>query len=120
MYKSTIPGIDRTTVDDLWCDGCLAERKSMFCRYCKIRDCTTAHSYEGCHRCDTFPCEHIDNFPMPVGKKVILRTIPYWKEHGTEKFVRDEESRYTCPQCGNALFRGAKRCNTCKTPVELD
>ena len=56
---------------------------------------------------------------MPVGKKVIMRAIPYWREHGTEKWVRDEESRFGCPGCGHQLFRGAKRCNECPTcPLE--
>jgi predicted RNA-binding Zn-ribbon protein involved in translation (DUF1610 family) len=51
---------------------------------------------------------------------VILRAIPYWREHGTEKYVRDEEARYVCPGCGHKLFRGAKRCNKCKVAVDLD
>jgi len=54
-----------------------------------------------------------------IGKKVILRAIPYWHEHGTEKFVRDEEARYNCPECSHKLFRGAKRCNKCKVAVDL-
>jgi len=31
---------------------------------------------------------------MPVGKKVILRSIPMWKKYGTEKWVKMEEERY--------------------------
>ena len=57
---------------------------------------------------------------MTVGKKVILRVVPYWREFGTEKWIRDEETRYTCPECGNILFRGAVRCNQCKIEVDLD
>jgi predicted RNA-binding Zn-ribbon protein involved in translation (DUF1610 family) len=49
-----------------------------------------------------------------------LRAIPYWRQVGTEKWVRDEEARYNCPNCGHSLFRGAKRCNRCKTDVDLD
>jgi predicted RNA-binding Zn-ribbon protein involved in translation (DUF1610 family) len=62
----------------------------------------------------------IEEFPIPVGKKVILRAIPYWREKGTEKWFRDEEARYICPECGHKLFRGAKRRNRCKTPIDLD
>ena len=51
---------------------------------------------------------------------MILRAIPYWREHGTEKWIADEEARYVCPECGNKLFRGAQRCNQCKTAVDLD
>jgi predicted RNA-binding Zn-ribbon protein involved in translation (DUF1610 family) len=55
-----------------------------------------------------------------VGKRVILRAVPHWRQVGTAKWVHDEEARYHCPNCGNQLFRGAKRCNQCKTDVDLD
>jgi hypothetical protein len=66
------------------------------------------------------PCKFIDEFPVPVGKKVVLRAIPHRKKWGTEKWVADEEARYVCPDCGNRVFRGAKRCNTCKLALNLD
>ena len=123
MYQSNMPDVDELnelTIKDLECDGCMSDRVSFFCRVCAIKTCTKEKSYAGCHECADFPCSHLENFPMPVGKKVIMRAIPYWREHGTEKWVRDEESRYQCPECGHQLFRGAKRCNKCKTPVDVD
>jgi methionyl-tRNA synthetase len=57
---------------------------------------------------------------MTVGKKVILRAIPHWREVGTEKWVADEEARYVCPGCGNRVFRGAVKCNRCQAPLDLD
>ena len=120
VYQGNIPGLDHLTIGDLECDGCLSGRKSIFCASCAIRDCVMKKGYGGCHQCADFPCGRIDEFPVPVGKKVILRAIPYWREHGTEKWVRDEEDRYGCPACGHQLFRGVKRCNKCKTPVDLD
>jgi hypothetical protein len=120
VYQGNVPGLDHLTTADLECDGCQSDRVSFFCRVCEIKACTGEKGYAGCHECDDFPCSHVESFPMPVGKKVIMRAIPYWREHGTEKWVRDEESRYACPECTHQLFRGAKRCNECKTPVDLD
>lgn len=121
VYKGNIPDSENLTVDDILCNGCLSDNNvCIFCRWCSIKDCTREKGYEGCHQCDDFPCQFIDSFPMPVGKKVIMRAIPYWRRYGTEKWVRDEEARYTCPECGHKLFRGAKRCNECKNPVDLD
>ena len=57
---------------------------------------------------------------MTVGKKVILRAIPYWREVGTEKWIQDEEARYICPECGNKVFRGVVKCNHCKVKLDLD
>jgi len=121
MYQSNVPEqLEEVTIEDLKCDGCMSDRVSVFCRVCAIKSCNKERGYVGCHECDDFPCSHIESFPMPVGKKVITRAIPYWREHGTEKWVRDEESRYRCPECDHQLFRGAKRCNKCKTPVDVD
>jgi len=113
VYKKKLPGADDLSTDDIHCEGCLSDKPFGFCKECAIRDCTRSKGYDGCHKCDDFPCQFVQDFPMPVGKKVILRAIPCWREHGTEKWVRDEESRYTCPDCGSRLFRGAKRCNKC-------
>jgi hypothetical protein len=120
VYQGGIPQLAQLTTEDLRCDGCLSDRVSYFCRVCAIKSCTREKGYAGCHECADFPCPHVEGFPMPVGKKVILRAIPYWREHGTEKWVRDEESRYGCPGCGHRLFRGAKRCNRCGISVDVD
>jgi len=67
-----------------------------------------------------FPCKHIDEFPIAVGKRVILRSIPAWRELKTAAWMEAEEKRYTCPNCGYKLFRGVKRCRRCKESVDLD
>ena len=120
MYQEKIPGLEGVSLDDLKCDGCLSDRVSLFCRRCAIRACAREKEFSGCHECQDFPCDHIDKFPMPVGKKVILRSIPYRQKYGTEKWVHDEETRYVCPECGHTVFRGAKRCNKCSVAVDLD
>ena len=92
----------------------------LYCRVCPFKACTRERGLEGCHQCPDWPCEHVEGFIMPVGKKVMLRAIPQWREWGTERWVEEEEKRYHCPDCGNPLFRGAKRCNRCGIPVDVD
>lgn len=118
--KGTLPGSENLTIDDIKCRGCLSEEVFIYCKQCPIKECVKEKGYNGCYQCDEFPCQYIENFPMAVGKKVILRAVPYWREVGTEKFVQDEEARYICPECGNKVFRGATRCNRCKTELDLD
>jgi hypothetical protein len=118
--KGSLPNCDRLSTDSIVCRGCLSDERFMHCQQCAIRDCTQEKGYAGCHECDKFPCRHIKHFPMAVGKKVILRAVPYRKAVGTEKWILDEEARYICPQCGNPVFRGAARCNRCKGTLDLD
>ena len=126
VYKGNILGKGKLndsknlSVEDIKCSGCLSDDVFMYCERCEIKNCTREKGYTGCHQCDEFPCKHIENFPMTVGKKVILRAVPYWREVGTEKFIEDEEARYLCPECGNRLFRGAAKCNKCKAKLDLD
>lgn len=126
LYKGGVPGKGRLPnaqnlcAEDIRCCGCLSDDRFMHCRQCDIRDCTQAKGIAGCHQCNEFPCQHIEKFPMAVGKKVILRAVPYRRKFGTEKWIRDEESRYFCPQCGNTVFRGVVACNACKAKLDLD
>ena len=121
-FKERLCTVYGTETEDIRCEGCLAAEEQVFiyCRTCPIKSCTQEKNLEGCHQCDDFPCEHIDNFPLAVGKKVILRAVPQRREWGDEKWVQEEEKRYVCPHCGYKIFRGAKRCRQCKEPLDLD
>lgn len=118
--KGLLPGSENLSVNDIKCNGCMSNDQFMHCSQCDIRKCAKDKGYTGCHECDEFPCHYIDNFSMAVGKKVILRAVPYRREFGDEKWVKDEEARYICPECGAKVFRGAMKCNQCKSQLNLD
>lgn len=118
--KGTLPNSENLKTADIRCQGCLSDDRFMHCRQCKIRDCTQAKGISGCHACDEFPCDQIEKFSMNIGKKVIMRCVPYRREVGTEKWIVDEEARYYCPECGNKVFRGVVTCNACKAKLDLD
>ncbi|MCD4744220.1 MAG: DUF3795 domain-containing protein [Desulfobacteraceae bacterium] len=118
--KGTLPNSKALTTDNIQCNGCMSDNLFMHCKQCEIRDCTREKGYTGCHQCDEFPCKYIENFPMAVGKKIILRAIPYRRKVGDEKWIQDEEARYFCPECGNKVFRGVVKCNKCKAELNLD
>jgi hypothetical protein len=120
IYARRFPEMAGVPPESLLCDGCLSARRFPFCRQCAIRDCVQQKGFQGCHECSEFPCALIDDFPLPAGRKVILRTIPYWRQHGTEQWILAEEKRYRCPECGHRLFREARQCEGCRSPVAVD
>jgi hypothetical protein len=126
LYKGGVPGkgilpnSENLSTKDIKCGGCLSDELFMLCRQCEIRRCAREKGCTGCHQCDGFPCQYIDRFPMAIGKKVILRAIPYWRQVGTEKWIQDEEARYVCPECGTKVFRGVVQCNKYKAKLDLD
>ena len=105
--------------DQIQCGGCRAESGLVFpfCRVCQIKSCVKERGYESCANCSEFPCARVAQFPVPEGKKEILKAIPHWRELGTDKWVEETEKRFTCPHCGGRLFRGARRCRNCKNEV---
>lgn len=125
IYRATVSGDEQLkeklaraygdTPDKITCRGCLSGSVYWYCAVCAIKSCTREKGYTGCQQCDIFPCEKIENFPVPEGKSNILRAIPLWRELGTEAFIAAEEKRFTCVSCGAALFRGARKCRTCGT-----
>ena len=115
-----LPNVDGVGVEDIHCEGCLSDDLFKYCQVCAIRSCAQDRQIEGCHRCSDFPCKHIDDFPISVGKKVILRSVPAWRELGTEKWMEEEEKRYRCPHCGEKLFRGVRKCRGCGQAVDVD
>lgn len=121
-FRERLSTVYNMPAEEIHCKGCLApdEDVFMYCRVCPIKSCTRDKGYEGCHQCDDFPCALVEGFPMPVGKRVMLRAVPRRREVGTDQWVAEEEERYHCPSCGARLFRGAKRCRECREPVDAD
>jgi hypothetical protein len=105
--------------EEISCRGCLSnELFGHHCRVCSIRSCAGEKSYEGCHQCSDFPCEHINKFPFEDARQIMLAAIPQWRSLGTEKWITSLENQHRCKKCGAPFTRGARRCCSCKEPVE--
>ena len=133
-FKAIMGNLYGTEPGATECYGCMQPDppKKLYdaCKLCSLRDCIKSKGYYSCHQCAEWPCSMSDNFGVTTGNRVIKRTIPIWREKVAEKgdeegsveWARSECERYHCPSCGKPLFRGAKRCRSCKKEVadELD
>jgi len=128
-FKSAMAGLYGTRPEDTECLGCMQPEPPQklygFCRICTIRDCVKEKKFYSCHQCEEWPCPQIKNFGLATGARVMLRTIPIWREkvalygdeNGSIEWARSECERYHCPSCGKPLFRGARRCRYCKQDI---
>lgn len=119
-FKERLAPIYNVTPNQIKCEGCFSTALFGHCQVCAIRTCVEKKEIEGCHKCNDFPCQHIHSVRLSVGKKVMLRAIPTWRELGTERFMEEEEKRYQCPDCGYRLFRGTRKCRNCGSAVDVD
>lgn len=128
-FRAVMANLYGTKAEETQCLGCMqpepAEKLYSWCAMCAIRSCVRGKGFYSCHQCDRWPCSLIDGFSLATGLKVMKRAIPLWRDkvhqHGNEEgsveWARAELERYHCPDCGNPLFRGAKRCRMCKEDV---
>ncbi len=133
-FRDILAGLYGSQPRETICKGCMQPDPPQclytFCQSCKLRDCIRDRGYYSCHQCDEFPCTLVEEFPIPVGRRVMKRAIPRWRDlvaqHGDEKgsveWARGECERYHCAGCGKPLFRGAIQCRSCGRVVaeELD
>ena len=133
-FRDILAKLYGTKPEETKCLGCMQTEPEEclygWCRTCGIRTCVKEKGFYSCHQCSDFPCNLIEEFPLPVGKRVMKKAIPLWRDlvakHGDEKgsveYARAECKRYHCPDCGYPLFRGAITCKNCKKEVaaELD
>ncbi len=133
-FKTVMGKLYGTKPEETTCKGCMQpeppENLYCYCKMCKIRDCVKSKGFYSCHQCEEWPCSEIENFGLATGVQVMKRTIPIWREKvaeygdekGSEEWARSECVRYHCSSCGYPVFRGARRCRSCKKDIadELD
>jgi len=102
------------------CPGCRGDDtlKSKTCVTCKIKNCEkmARGNIEYCFDCAEFPCTllvHLDRrYRTKYGTNVIdnLASI---KKIGLMNFVKNENNKWACPECGAMLCMHKPQCLSC-------
>ena len=107
------------------CSGYLAYKYDVkskgirmpYCAGCRPRDKKCAFLKKGCnlllnsqveycYECDDFPCErlqHIDNRYHTLFRMSVIENLKCIKENGIGLFLKKEEEKWKCAQCGGAI-----------------
>ncbi|MBN1319549.1 MAG: DUF3795 domain-containing protein [Thermoleophilia bacterium] len=108
-------------MDGLLCDGCLSGgRLANHCQTCEIRLCAAGKQSDSrCSVCEELPCYRITNL-MRMGdylhRDEYLPNLKKIRELGVKEWVKNEEERWRCRQCGLPMSWYDAKCARCGEP----
>jgi hypothetical protein len=103
------------------CPGCRAPDadKPVTRVKCKIKTCENLQSRRAkyCFGCVSLPCEILKRLDKRYRTKYnmsMVENLEFIKNFGIRKFIRNEESRWTCPHCGGVICVHKAQCLSCE------
>ncbi len=102
------------------CNGC-SSGKSLLrksCSNCYFRKCDYQKGF--CYQCEKFPCTRLKKLDLRYKtnyKMSMIDNLHFIKKEGLDSFLKQEEQKYTCPNCGNILSVHRDFCIFCKKKI---
>jgi hypothetical protein len=109
------------------CNGCRGSDigKSEYCISCIIRNCDELkiNKLKFCSlKCKKYPCRRLKNLDKRYKTKYNMSMIENLENIGNlgiRKFVKNEESRWTCTNCGSVLCVHRTNCLNCGSKKKI-
>jgi hypothetical protein len=102
------------------CKGCHGDdaSKSPSCLKCIIRNCPTIQENTSgfCYECETFPCRRLKQLDLRYRTKYhmsMLENLAAIERYGMDRFLRQEEKRWACSECGCIVSVHRNTCPRC-------
>ena len=102
------------------CPGCRLFNASepVTIARCKIKNCEVIQKdkAEFCFDCDNFPCRNLNHLDKRYQTKYnmsMVENLEYIKNEGVEKFLENEDVRWTCSECGGTICVHKGYCYNC-------
>jgi len=73
-----------------------------------------------CYECESFPCQRLKALDKRYRTKYhlsMLDNLQHIREHGIESFLRDQETQWRCPRCGDSICCHKGLCLNCDLEV---
>jgi hypothetical protein len=99
-----------------YCAGCRPRNKQ--CAFLKKRcEILLNGRVEYCFECESYPCErlrHVDKrYFLSKFRMSMIENLEYIKENGMDKFLKKEEEKWRCPECGGVICCHNGICYSC-------
>ncbi len=102
------------------CSGCnsIDLNKPKSCIKCAMKNCENHATSDSifCFDCPKFPCarvKHIDKRYRTKYGMSMIENLNFIKSNGIEEFVKSEDAKWKCPDCGNIICVHRKNCFFC-------
>lgn len=98
------------------CSGCRPRDKK--CAFLKQRcELLRKKKIDFCYECPDFPCENLKKLDQRYEKKgwdvSFSGNNQRIKEIGLEKFIKEQDKKWTCKECGGPISIHEKKCYDC-------
>lgn len=89
------------------CPGCRGSdrNKPITTAKCKIKTCSKLDS-KFCYDCNDFPCDrlnHLDKRYRTKYRMSMIENLKFIQTNGIKQFLKQEEERWKCPDCGGVI-----------------
>jgi len=113
-YIAYTHGVQRQRGRVTYCAGCRPRTKNCYIK----RNCKklTRQQVRYCYECDAMPCKnltHLDNRYREHYGMSMIENLKLLKAEGMEEFLKNQEARYRCPTCGEAVCVHDGKCYGC-------
>ncbi len=97
-------------------EGCRIKDKN--CAFIK-KQCEklSKKEVEYCFECEDFPCENLEKLDKRYQEKYdmsMIKNLEFIKENGINLFLKQQEEKYKCPNCGGVICVHNKKCYNCE------
>ena len=102
------------------CVGCRPRAKNCYIkRGCRI---LSKNQIQFCHECSDMPCKSLSHLEKRYNEHYetsLLGNLHELKEKGMEQFLKEQETRFKCPNCGDVVSVHDRKCYTCGKTAPL-
>ena len=98
------------------CIGCRSGNKQ--CDFIKKQcEVLSKEAIEYCFECTDYPCKNLEKLDRHYREKYnmsMIKNLEFIKENGVNMFLKQQEERYKCPECGGVICVHNGRCYDCE------
>ncbi|KYK23775.1 hypothetical protein AYK21_06390 [Thermoplasmatales archaeon SG8-52-2] len=103
------------------CIGCKPRDKScaFLKKFCKK---LTKKEINYCFECADFPCKHLEKLDSGYRRRYnmsMIENLEYIRDDGIDKFLKRQEEKYKCSECGGVICVHNGKCYSCGKQIKI-